>query len=157
MRIQRAKQPKAIPRLTIFLIAALLIAAISACSPPPTVSQQIIAVIHEMEARIESGHRRPFMGHVAADFDGQKGQFNKQQLGALVIYQLNQHQRLHAQLFPINVDETGEETASATFKALITGGPGFIPDQGQLYDFETLWRYEGGEWLLTSANWDPVL
>ncbi len=153
----RVKQPKATRRLTIFLSATLLIAAISACSPPPTVSQQIIAAIHEMETLIENSEHRKFISHVAEDFDGQDGQLNRQQLRALVIYQLNQHQRLHAQLFPINVDETGEETASATFRALITGGPRFIPDQGQLYDFETLWRYEGGEWLLTSANWDPVL
>ena len=138
------------------LVAVLLIAAFSACSPPLTVSQQIIAAIREMETRIENGERRPFMDHVAEDFSGQNGQLNRQELRGLVIYQLNRHQRLHAQLFPISVIETGEETASATFKALITGGPGWIPDQGQLYDFETLWRYQGGEWKLTSANWNPV-
>ena len=139
------------------LVAVLLIAAFSACSPPLTVSQQIIAAIREMETRIENGERRPFMDHVAEDFSGQNGQLNRQELRGLVIYQLNRHQRLHAQLFPISVTETSEETASAEFRALITGGPGWIPDQGQLYDFETLWRYEGGEWKLTYAVWKPVL
>ena len=143
--------------LTPFLLAILLIAAFSACSPPLTVSQQVIAAIREMETRIENGERRPFMNNVSDDFSGQNGQLNRQELQRLVIYQLNRHQRLHAQLFPISVVETSEETASAKFRALITGGPGWIPDQGQLYDFETLWRYEGGEWQLTSANWDPVL
>ena len=138
------------------LVAVLLIAAFSACSPPLTVSQQVIATIREMEIRLENGERRPFISHVAEDFNGQNGQLNRQELQRLVIYQLNRHQRLHVQLFPISVVETSEETASAKFRALITGGPGWIPDQGQLYDFETLWRYEGGEWLLTSANWTPV-
>lgn len=142
--------------LTPLLVAVLLIAAFSACSPPLTVSQQVIAAIREMETRIEDGERRQFIKHVSEDFSGQNGQLNRQQLMGLVIYQLNRHQRLHAQLFPISVTETGEETASANFRALITGGPGWIPDQGQLYDFETLWRYQGGEWKLTSANWDPV-
>ena len=137
-------------------VALLLIAAFSACSPPLTVSQQVIAAIREMETRIENGERRPFISHVAEDFNGQNGQLNRQELQRLVIYQLNRHQRLHAQLFPINVTETGEEEASATFRALITGGPGWIPDQGQLYDFETFWRDEGGEWKLTSANWKTV-
>jgi hypothetical protein len=109
-----------------------------------------------METRLENGERRPFMSHVAEDFDGQNGQLNRQELQRLVIYQLNRHQRLHTQLFPISVTETSEETASAKFKALITGGPGWIPDQGQLYDFETFWHYQDGEWKLTSANWDPV-
>ena len=172
MRIDRAQRAVILQSDSIFksnrsgigsptlLLTFLLSVALSACSPPPTVSQQIIAAIQEMEARIESGERRPFMKHVAEDFTGQKGQLDRQQLRALVIYQLNRHQRLHAQLFPISVnetgEETGEETASAKFRALITGGPGWIPDQGQLYDFETLWRYEDGEWKLSSANWNPV-
>ena len=138
------------------ILAALLIAAFSACSPPLTVSQQVIAAIREMETRIEKGERRQFIRHVSEDFSGQNGQLNRQELQRLVIYQLNRHQRLHAQLFPISVNETDAETASAKFRALITGGPGRIPDQGQLYDFETLWRYESGEWKLTSANWKPV-
>ena len=142
--------------LTPLLVAVLLIAAFSACSPPLTVSQQVIAAIREMETRIEDGERWQFIKHVSEDFSGQNGQLNRQQLMGLVIYQLNRHQRLHAQLFPISVNETGEQTASANFRALITGGPGWIPDQGQLYDFETLWRYQGGEWKLTSANWNPV-
>ena len=40
-------------------------------------------------------------------------------------------------------------------RELITGGPGWIPDQGQLYDFETLWRYDGDDWKLASADWNP--
>jgi len=36
--------------------------------------------------------------------NGQNGQLNRQQLRGLVIYQLNRHQRLHAQLFPISAN-----------------------------------------------------
>jgi hypothetical protein len=141
-----------------FLFAAwLLIALLSGCARPLTVEQQIIAAIREMEVRIEAGERRQFMSHIADDFDGQNGRLTRQQLRGLVIYQLNRHQRLHAQLFPINVKETGEGTASATFSALITGGPGLIPSEGQLYEFETDWWYEGGEWKLASASWDPEI
>lgn len=143
-------------RNVVLITAGLLFAALSACSKPLTVEQQVIAAIREIETRIENGERRQFIKHVSEDFSGQNGQLNRQELRGLVIYQLNRHQRLHAQLFPISVKESGEETASANFRALITGGPGWIPDQGQLYAFETLWRYEGGEWMLYSANWNPV-
>ena len=143
-------------RNIILIPGVLLLAALSACSKPLTVEQQVIAAIREIETRIENGERRQFIKHVSKDFSGQNGQLNRQELRGLVIYQLNRHQRLHAQLFPISVKESGGETASANFKALITGGPGWIPDQGQLYDFETLWRYEGGEWKLTAASWNPV-
>jgi len=137
-------------------ITALVIVAVSSCSRPMTIEQQVISVIREMEALIENGERRQFISHVAEDFNGQNGELNRQQLQGLVIYQLNRHQRLHAQLFPINVDANGEEAASATFKALITGGPGWLPKEGQLYQFDTRWRYEDGEWKLSSASWKPV-
>jgi len=134
----------------------LLLAGPFACSKPLTIEQQVIAVIREMETRIEAGERRPFMSHVTEDFEGQNGRLTRDQLRALVIYQLNVHQRLHAQLMPIRVSETGENSASATFKALVTGGPGWIPKNGQVYDFDTHWRLEGGEWMLYQANWTPT-
>ncbi len=147
--------PKVVPmRVVIFVF---LVVFVTACNPPLTVSQQVIAVIREMETRLENGERRPFIKHVAEDFSGQNGQLNRQELQRLVLFQFNRHQRLNVQLFPITVTETGENKASARFKALITGGPGWIPDQGQLYDFKTRWHYEGGDWILISADWEPLL
>ena len=93
---------------------------------------------------------------MAEDFNGQNGLLNRDELQRFVLLQLNQHQRLHAQLMPIHVSETGENTASASFRALITGGPNWIPDSGQIYDFETHWIRQDDEWLLLSANWTPT-
>ncbi|MEE4218446.1 MAG: nuclear transport factor 2 family protein [Xanthomonadales bacterium] len=109
-----------------------------------------------MEAKIEGGERRAFMEHIGAGFTAQDGRMNRDQVRALVVFQLNRYERLQGQLFPISVLETGPETAEAKFRALVTGGPNWIPDSGQVYDFETTWRLEDGDWLLVSANWDPV-
>ncbi|MBT8040558.1 MAG: hypothetical protein HKO85_10135 [Xanthomonadales bacterium] len=140
-------------RRLVLLALALLTAA---CSPPLTVSQQIIHAIREMEARIEAGERREFMEFIADDFSAQNERMNRDQVRALVVFQLRRYERLNGQLFPISVTETAPDTAEARFRALITGGPGWIPDSGQVYDFETWWRFEDGDWLLTSANWDEV-
>lgn len=145
-----------IARCSGLLLVVLSMAGLLACSKPLTIEQQIIAVIREMETRIENGERRPFMSHVAADFSGQNGLLNRDELQRFVILQLNQHQRLHAQLMPIHVSESVENTASASFRALITGGPNWIPDSGQIYDFETHWIRQDDEWLLLSANWTPT-
>jgi hypothetical protein len=136
-----------------FLIPLL---GLVACGQAPTTEQQIISVIREMETRIEAAERRPFMSHVAEDFSGQGGSLNRNELNRLVIYQLNEYRRLNAQLFPIRVSETGEGTAGAQFRALVTGGENLIPDSGQFYDFDTHWKLVGDEWLLVSADWDPV-
>ncbi len=138
------------------LFAMLLLAVCASCAKPLTTEQQIIAVIREMETRIEAGERRPFMSHVADDFSGQGGQLTRDELRALMVLQLNRHQSLHAQLFPIRVSETGEDSARAVFRALITGGPGWLPDSGQVYDYETHWRRQDGEWMLLNASWTPV-
>ncbi|MCW8872845.1 MAG: hypothetical protein OQK01_09545 [Xanthomonadales bacterium] len=131
-------------------------AGLVACGGQLTVEQQIIAVIRDMEARIEAGERRPFMAHISEDFSGQNDSMNREQVRALMIMQLNRYQRLQGQLFPIQVIETGEGTASAHFRALVTGGPNWIPESGQVFAFDTQWRRVDGEWLLTAADWDPV-
>ena len=144
--------------LPVFVRAGLLTAAaaLASCGQQLTVEQQVIATIRQMEEKIENGERRPFMEHISEDFTGQDGRMTRDEVRALVVLQLNRHQRLHAQLFPIFVSETGEGRAEARFRALITGGPGWFPESGQVYDFETVWRDEGGEWLLEAASWDPV-
>ena len=134
----------------------MLLAGLSACSQPLTVEQRIIATIREMEAKVENGERRPFMEHIAEDFTGQGGALTREQTRAMFIYQLNRHERLHAQLFPIHVTESSENTATADFRALVTGGPNWIPESGQVFDFETHWRLVDDEWYLYAASWTPV-
>ena len=134
----------------------LMLAALAACDKPLTVEQRVIATIREMETRIEAGERRAFMAHVADNFTGQDAVMNREQLNAMVLFQLNRHKRLQAQLFPIRVSETGQGSATATFKALITGGPSWIPDSGRMVEFETRWILVDDEWLLQLANWTPV-
>lgn len=144
-------------RRVLRLLPLLLGLGLASCGGQLTVEQQIIATIREMEAKIEAGERRPFMEHLAEDFSGQDGSLNREQVQALLIMQLNRYQRLQGQLFPIEVIETGEGTASARFEALVTGGAHWIPESGQVFSFETHWRREDGEWLLHAANWDPAV
>jgi len=141
------------PRL---ILPAALLLALAACSQPLTVEQRVIAAIRDMEAKIEAGERREFMQRVAPDFVAQDGRMNRDQAHALVVFQLRRYERLQAQLFPIRVTETGPDTATAEFRALVTGGPGWIPESGQVYDFSTAWRQDGGDWLLVRADWSPV-
>jgi hypothetical protein len=136
--------------------AAALFVLATGCSPPMTVEQQVIAVIREMESRIEAVERRPFMSHVAGDFSGQDGQMNRDQFNALVLYYLRRYKRLNAQLLPIQVTPEGDDRAAARFRVLLTGGEGWLPEHGELYQVETRWRREDGDWLLQAANWRPV-
>ena len=50
-----------------------------------------------------------------------------------------------------------DNRATVTFTAALTGGPGWLPDQAQVYDVDTGWRMEDGDWKLISAKWKPRL
>lgn len=138
------------------LFAAGLGFGLSSCSKPLTVEQRIIADIRQMEAEIEEGERAAFLGHFSEDFEGQGGVINRDRVTAMVIFQLNRYKNLQAQLFPIRVKETGEATAQADFRALVTGGQGLLPENGQVFDFVTRWRLVDDEWFIYAAEWGPV-
>ena len=137
--------------------AALLFALfVGSCDKPLTTEQIIIGKIRNIEAQIEEGERRRFLDNIAEDFRGRNGRMNRQQLHAFVVLQLTRYKELNARLFPINVQTIGDAEASATFKALITGGSGLIPDNGQLYEFTTHWRKDDEEWMVVAADWEPT-
>lgn len=138
-------------------LAVLIVVALAAsCGESLTVEQLIIAEIREMEARLEEGERLQFMGHIAEDFRGQGGQMNRDQLRAYVVLQFRRYENLGAQLFPIEVIEISDREARADFRALVTGGAGWLPDDGQIYKFVTHWRLEGDDWLLIAADWEAA-
>ena len=144
-------------RAALTVCAALaLLGALASCTRPVSVEQQVIATILEMEKHIEAGERRAFLDYVSEDFSGQHGAMNRDQLRAYVILQLRRYQKLEGRLLPIEVEDLGEGRATAWFRALVTGGPGWLPESGQMFEFETHWRQDGGDWLLTAANWEPI-
>jgi len=57
---------------------------------------------------------------------------------------------------PLDVKLYGDR-ATATFTAATRGGAGLLPDRAQVYNVETGWRLDDGEWKLISAKWEPVL
>ncbi len=130
--------------------------AATSCSQPWSVEQQVIGVIRDMEASIEAGERRPFIAHVDQDFSGQDAVTTRDQLNALVLYQLHRQERVHVQLLPIQVTTRNPGEAEARFNVLLTGGAGWLPDNGQLLEVVTSWRQVDGEWLLHTATWRPV-
>jgi hypothetical protein len=136
-----------------FLLTLLLLGG---CSSELSLEQQIVATLRNMEAHIEAGERRDFMDYVADDFRGQGGELNHDQLNGLLLYQLRRYQKVHAQLLPVSVQPAGLDEAEASFQILLTGGAGLLPENGQLYQVSSLWRFQEGQWLLQSAQWQPV-
>lgn len=136
--------------------AGACLALLAACSQPLTVEQQIIGTIEQMETHIEAGASRAFVEFVHPDFTGQGGSMNRDQVRALILFQLKRYRDIEARLFTIDVDDLGGNQALAKFRALVTGGANWLPESGQVYAFETRWLRDGDDWLLLEANWSPV-
>jgi hypothetical protein len=140
-------------RLLFAVLTALLLVG---CGEKLTVEQQVIATLRNMEAAAEDGLHLEFMGYVSDAFSGQQGSMDRREFHRFMIFQINENRRLQAQFFPIFVNETGEDAASANFRLLVTGGAGLLPERGQLFEVETQWLRDGSDWLLTEANWETV-
>ena len=134
----------------------LVLLGLGGCASELSLEQQIVATLESMEAQVEAGERRAFMGSVATDFRGQGGELNHDQLNGLLLYQLRRYQRVHAQLLAVSVQPAGLDEASASFQVLLTGGDGLLPENGQLYQVSSLWRFHDDKWLLQSAQWEPA-
>lgn len=130
--------------------------ALASCGKKLTVEQQVIATLRHMESAAEEGRHLDFMENVADDFSAQQGSMGRLEFHRFMIFQINQHRRLQAQFFPIYVTENSDDSASARFKLLVTGGAGLLPESGQLFEVETEWIRDGGDWLLRGAAWEAV-
>lgn len=127
--------------------------ALTACNGELSLEQQVTASLRNMEAHIEAGERSEFMEYIAEDFHGQGDELDRDRLNAMLLFQLRRHKQVNAQLFPVQVLPAGVDEAEATFRVLLTGGEGLLPDTGQIYQVTSYWQMQDGEWRMRSAQW----
>jgi ketosteroid isomerase-like protein len=133
------------------LLVFLLLAA---CHRTPP-EQALRDTISRMQAAGEGGDLDALFEPVAEDFAGSEG-MDRTAFRRYVTFMRMRQANVGVTLGPIEVKLIGER-ATANFTATITGGPGFLPNQAQVYAIETGWRREGGDWKLIAATWKPVL
>ena len=131
-----------------------LVLVVSACSrsdPEQAVRAQVDALQEAIDARdagaVEDLLAEDFIGNEGLDRRGAK------QLAAGVFLR---HREIGARLGPVTVELRGKGEAIARFSVLATGGSGgLLPEQGQVYQVQTGWRLQDGDWKLLNASWTP--
>lgn len=134
--------------------SALLACAVllGACAKEPD-EAQIRAQIETQETSAEAGEISTFMESIAPEFSGQRGQFDGKGLRDLMRVQLLANTRLSVLLTGIEIS-VNQDSASARFNALVTGGAGLIPANGEFFKVTTDWRKIDGEWRVIAAQWE---
>ena len=127
---------------------------LAACSREPP-EQALRDTIASMQAAGEGGDVDALFEPIAEDFSGSEG-MDRANFKRYVTFMRMRQKQVGVTLGPIDVKLLGDR-ATANFTATITGGPGFLPNQAQVYDIETGWRLEGSDWKLINARWKPKL
>jgi len=138
--------------------AALALAVlVAACGAEAPAADRIAARLDTMSAALVDGDVGDFMDAVADDFIGGDGRLDRRALGLLVRRERLARSQISIQRFDTEIEVTAQGRARATFRALATGGSGWLPDDGRLWRIETGWRLDGGEWMLISADWEATI
>ncbi|MDI9240054.1 nuclear transport factor 2 family protein [Lysobacter sp. LF1] len=134
---------------------ALLVAVSTGCgrAPPEQRLRETIDALHEAVERKDAAGVRDlladdFVGPDALDRDGVRRM-------AQVLFL--RHGHVGANTGPVAIQMTPGH-ATARFSVAMTGGSGqLLPDAARLYEVETGWREQDGEWRLISARWEARL
>ena len=114
------------------------------------------AALAEGQQAIEARDADRLMDLVGDEFGGPDG-MDRAGLRRYAALMLLGQQRVGLTLGPVTVELHGDR-AVARFDALVTGGGRFVPEGAEARRVETVWRLEGGEWKLASADWSqPAL
>lgn len=144
----KARPPGFRMAFTALLATVLVLAAGCARTPPEQALREAVAAMAEAaEARDSDA----LASHLADDFAGPEGMDRERLRRYLAVIWLR-NREVGVTLGPLDVELMGDR-ARVDFTAATRGGEGFLPDSARVYQVETGWRLEGGEWKLISADW----
>ena len=117
--------------------------------------QALRGTIDGMVAAAEAHDTDALFEPIAEDFSGSEGMDRTEFRRYVTVMSLRQ-KSVGVSLGPLDV-KMFDDRATVRFTAALTGGPGWLPNQAQVYDVDTGWRLEDGDWKLISAKWKPKL
>jgi len=141
-------------RALLFVIVLLGSHLLAGCDASPD-EVAIRETIKTMRGAIENHDANLLMQAIADDYSGTYRQ-DRKRLNDFVARHLERNRVIHLYLADIELEIEGE-IAKVRFYSGIAGGPGQVPERGQLYVVETDWVKRENTWLLQRARWRPKL
>ncbi len=130
----------------------LLLASCARTGPEEALRARVASLVEAIGAREPAAVQQ----HLAGDFIGNAG-LDRDGARRLMVGFALRHRDIGVTLGPLEVGLAGEQaTVQAT--AVLRGGSGSgLPERAQVYEVESGWRLEDGDWMLVSVRWAPVL
>lgn len=132
------------------VVLVIVMTGLGACSRPPP-EHRLREAMGSLQAAIEQRDAAALAVHLAEDFVGPDG-LDRDGARRMALVMLRRHRSVGMTLGPPDI-ELNDGHATVRFTAVLTGGPGGLPETAGVQDVSTGWRDEGGQWRLTSAQW----
>ena len=136
------------------MLLAMAQLGLSSCSREPP-EQALRTTIAAMQAAAEAHDTDALFKPIAEDFAGSEG-MDRQAFRRYITVTGLRNQKVRVQLGPLDV-KLFEQRATVSFTAALSGSANWLPERAQVYQADTGWRLEDGEWKLISAKWKPRL
>lgn len=138
-------------RMPVLLVLAGLLLACTRMPP----EQQLRETVAMLQTALDAGDADPVSDRLAEDFIGPDG-LDRDGVARLMGLSFRRYRDVGVRLGPLDV-EMQDRHARVRFTAAVSGGSGrLLPESARVYQVDTGWRLEDGEWLLTSADWHPL-
>ncbi|HVE88119.1 MAG TPA: nuclear transport factor 2 family protein [Burkholderiaceae bacterium] len=134
---------------------AIVVVALAACTRSNP-ERELRTAVGAMARAIEQHEPAAFLDSVSDDFARESGAFGKQDVKRLLAgaYLRNEKISVNTVITDVRVDG---DRAHAKVRVLATGGAGLLPERGQSWDFDSVWRRESGRWKVYNAEWTEAL
>jgi ketosteroid isomerase-like protein len=137
------------------VLTSIVFLALSGCAAPPD-EAALRTRIADLQGAVEARDTDALLEAVDADFGGPGG-MDRDGLRRYATLMLLRQQNVGVAIGPVEVALHGDR-AAARFDAVVTGSKRFLPEGVEARRVETVWRREGDDWVLVSADWSkPAL
>jgi hypothetical protein len=114
--------------------------------------EELRSTIATMAQAIEQHRVSDALEPLAEDFTRDSGAFGKQEARRVLAGAMLRNEKIQLSATVTEVRVEGGR-AFAKVRVIATGGAGLLPERGQTWEFDTVWRLEGGQWKVFNAEW----
>jgi ketosteroid isomerase-like protein len=114
--------------------------------------RELRSTIAAMAQAVEQREPAAFLDAVADDFTRESGAFGKPDAKRMLAAAYLRNEKINLTAVVTDVRIEGDR-AFAKVRVVATGGAGLLPDRGQTWDFDSVWRRDRGTWKVFNAEW----
>ncbi|HET6432381.1 hypothetical protein [Dyella sp.] len=136
-------------------LACVLLCLVGGCRRTPD-EVAVRQAVNSAQSAAEQVDAADFSAYLADDFSGNEGDVDRRQLVNLLRVARLRDESIHVLMGPVTVEPRGARYV-ARFTVTLTSGGRLLPSDMGVYEVESAWRREGGDWICYAASWKRPL